>query len=206
MNDIASTYPDHEAARFGRENGTVTRSPELAIERLRRALAHDWTDAAVSTEERDLYEQAFAEQFVASVMAMDVRVGDEVMPVDLDQVNPAPTNIDAHYVLVGIEGDSALIRRASFPTRPAARTPMANLRRVSQGACSVHADLPLCGFEMAVGDDVEFCVEPAGHVERDPGSNHRHDPFAGLGDDAHSCGNCLGVDPDTCLYNGEKES
>lgn len=24
--------------------------------------------------------------------------------------------------------------------------------------------------------------------------------------DAHSCGNCLGVDPETCLYNGEKES
>lgn len=32
------------------------------------------------------------------------------------------------------------------------------------------------------------------------------DGARGEREDTHSCDNCLGVDPDTCLYNGEKES
>lgn len=32
------------------------------------------------------------------------------------------------------------------------------------------------------------------------------DGARGEREDAHSCDNCLGVDPDTCLYYGEKES
>lgn len=133
------THPEHEISRFGREHGTTKRSPAHAVEVLRRALAHDWTEDVASPEERDLYERSFAEAFVASVMAMDVQIGDEVMPDDLDQVVPAPTNIDAHYVLVRIDGNDALIRRASFPKWMPARTPLSNLRRVSRGTCSAHS-------------------------------------------------------------------
>lgn len=133
-----SAYTDRDMTRFGRRDGTATRSPALAVERLRRALAQDWAGTGVSPTQRDLYEQEFAKAFVTSVMALDIAIGDEVMPDELGQVVPAPTNIDAHYVLVGVDGDTALIRRASFPKWAPARTPLSNLRRVSRGTCSVH--------------------------------------------------------------------
>lgn len=187
----ASAYTEHDISRFGREGGTARRSPADAVERLRRALAHDWTDDVASPEERDLYERAFAEAFVASVMALDVRVGDEVMPDDLGKVTPAPTNIDAHYVLVEVRGDTALIRRASFPQWAPARTPLANLRRISKGTCSAHAVAAAPEFPGAPGsfwldrdgdcwvlcEDGQFRLRPEGYGVEPDEVAHAHGPM-----------------------------
>lgn len=60
----------------------------------------------------------------------------------------------------------------------------------------------VCGLVLAVGDDNEICVLPP-HGDD---VSHQHDPFAGTEGDDHCCDNCLGIDPDACLFNGERES
>jgi hypothetical protein len=120
-------------ADYARDLAAAT-DPASAVRRLCNVLAHAglWTGNTLSPAERASYESAFADEFVRAVMALGIRVGDEVHLAWLDNVVPAPTNIDAHWIVDAIDGGTATLHRRPF--KPGlTRAPLVNLLRVSDG-------------------------------------------------------------------------
>jgi hypothetical protein len=125
--DSTATPADH-----ARDMIAKTSTPAALVARLRSALAHNWTGDTLSPAERDDYENALATELVLKAMALGIRTGDEVHLAWLDGVVPAPTNIDAHWIVEAIDGGTATLHRRPF--KPGlTRAPLVNLLRAGDG-------------------------------------------------------------------------